>query len=231
MFARAGHDLLRVALRLAVQLWPLWLFWFVWSLFDDLVARLSSDLPRPLHARVTPWPTTSGRPSPCSARSCSWLAAIVAYRLDLATRFMPIAGIAGVVIATVADRLAGVSAPRAIYRSRAARWIFCAPSISAFCRLSRSAVSPPLLGWAPDVSADSCAADRPAPGPWPVRQFRPRRLARHARRAPPVPRPGRDPSAASSSARPTGSTRTASRAAPSTRRTKAPGARAAPRRC
>jgi hypothetical protein len=32
---RATYDLLRVALRLAIQLWPLWLFWFVWSLFDD----------------------------------------------------------------------------------------------------------------------------------------------------------------------------------------------------
>ena len=32
MIERATYDLLRVALRLAIQLWPLWLFWFVWSL-------------------------------------------------------------------------------------------------------------------------------------------------------------------------------------------------------
>ena len=35
MIERATYDLLRAALRLAIQLWPLWLFWFVWSLFDD----------------------------------------------------------------------------------------------------------------------------------------------------------------------------------------------------
>jgi hypothetical protein len=35
MIERATYDLLRVALRLAIQLWPLWLFWFVWSLFDN----------------------------------------------------------------------------------------------------------------------------------------------------------------------------------------------------
>jgi hypothetical protein len=34
MIQRATYDLLRIALRLATQLWPLWLFWFVWSLFD-----------------------------------------------------------------------------------------------------------------------------------------------------------------------------------------------------
>ena len=35
MIERAAYDALRVALRFAIQLWPLWLFWFVWSLFDD----------------------------------------------------------------------------------------------------------------------------------------------------------------------------------------------------
>ena len=36
MIQRAGYDLLRRALRLTLQLWPLWLFWFVWSLAEDL---------------------------------------------------------------------------------------------------------------------------------------------------------------------------------------------------
>jgi len=35
MIERAAYDALRVALRIAIQLWPLWLFWFVWSFFDD----------------------------------------------------------------------------------------------------------------------------------------------------------------------------------------------------
>jgi hypothetical protein len=34
MIKRATYDLLSVALRLAIRLWPLWLFWFVW-VFDD----------------------------------------------------------------------------------------------------------------------------------------------------------------------------------------------------
>ena len=32
MLSRASYDLIRFALRLAVQLWPLWLFWWAWSL-------------------------------------------------------------------------------------------------------------------------------------------------------------------------------------------------------
>ena len=32
MIGRAGYDLLRAGLRVAVQLWPLWLFWYAWNL-------------------------------------------------------------------------------------------------------------------------------------------------------------------------------------------------------
>lgn len=32
MIGHAGYDLLRAGLRVAVQLWPLWLFWYAWIL-------------------------------------------------------------------------------------------------------------------------------------------------------------------------------------------------------
>ena len=35
MIERAGYDLLRIGLRLAVQLWPLWLFWWAWDFASD----------------------------------------------------------------------------------------------------------------------------------------------------------------------------------------------------
>ena len=49
MFSRAGYDLFRVALRLAIQLWPVWLFWFAWSLagglWDNFVLPNAGDVP------------------------------------------------------------------------------------------------------------------------------------------------------------------------------------------
>ena len=35
MIQRAGYDLLRVGCRVAVQLWPLWLFWWAWDFAHD----------------------------------------------------------------------------------------------------------------------------------------------------------------------------------------------------
>jgi hypothetical protein len=35
MIRLASYDLAKGTLRLAAQLWPLWLFWFVWTLFSD----------------------------------------------------------------------------------------------------------------------------------------------------------------------------------------------------
>ena len=79
--------------------------------------------------------------------------AIVAFRLGLATRFMPLAGIAGVVIATVRDRLAGVSAPRTLSRQRAAAGSSARPrsqrSAGARGRVGRCCHRHP-----PDVPAD-----------------------------------------------------------------------------
>ena len=100
MIQRATYDLLRVALRLAIQLWPLWLFWFVWSLLDTWWLDYLLSFPD----RSTPafafayrgWPSVA-LVGPILLMS----AAIVAYRLNLASRLMPFAGIAGVIAATV----------------------------------------------------------------------------------------------------------------------------------
>ena len=35
MFDRTGYDLSRLVLRLIVQLWPLWLFWFAWTVASN----------------------------------------------------------------------------------------------------------------------------------------------------------------------------------------------------
>jgi hypothetical protein len=53
MIRHASYDLLRVGLRIAVQLWPLWLFWFAWSLSSNMwlgylqtFPNRSADVPR-----------------------------------------------------------------------------------------------------------------------------------------------------------------------------------------
>src|ERR1700693_1134832 len=100
MIERATYDLLRVALRLAIQLWPLWLFWFVWSLFDAWWLDYLLSFPD----RATPAFVFAYRGWPSVALLGPILlmsAAIVAYRLHLATRLMPFAGIAGVIAATL----------------------------------------------------------------------------------------------------------------------------------
>jgi hypothetical protein len=94
---RATYDLLRVALRLAIQLWPLWLFWFVWSLFDDAWRDFLLTFPNRSTQAFTlaydGW-TAVALLGPILLMGM----AIAAYRLGLATRLMPFAGI---VIATV----------------------------------------------------------------------------------------------------------------------------------
>jgi hypothetical protein len=155
--------------------------------------------------------------------------AIAAFRLGLATRLMPFAGIAGVVIATVLtvwpeyQRLAPYlgNAPlfdvaRAINLSAVQAVAVGLIATVAGVRLTlqqtlHGKTGPRLGGAAPTISA--------MPIGWPF--------------ATPAgcSRVRMTPMAASSSVRPTGSIRIASHAACSTRRTAAPGARVAPHRC
>jgi type IV secretion system protein VirD4 len=100
MIERATYDLLRVALRLAIQLWPLWLFWFVWSLFDDAWRDFLLTFPdrstQAFALAYSGWPAVA-----LSGPILLMGMAIAAFRLGLATRLMPLAGIAGVVAATL----------------------------------------------------------------------------------------------------------------------------------
>jgi type IV secretion system protein VirD4 len=100
MIERATYDLLRVALRLAIQLWPLWLFWFVWSLFDDAWRDFLLTFPdRSTQAFALAY---GGWPAVALFGPILLMGvAIAAFRLGLATRLMPLAGVAGVVAATV----------------------------------------------------------------------------------------------------------------------------------
>ena len=188
MIERATYDLLRVALRLAIQLWPLWLFWFVWSLFDDAWRDFLLTFPdRSTQAFALAY---GGWPAVALLGPILLMGmAIAAFRLGLATRLMPLAGIAGVVVATVLTVWPEYQ--------RLAPYVGSAPLLDVLRALNLSAVQAVAVGLiaavarcAPDAPANPARQNRPAPGAWPVRQFRPCRLARHPRRTPAVPRSG-----------------------------------------
>jgi type IV secretion system protein VirD4 len=104
---RAGYDLLRVALRIAVQLWPLWLFWFAWSFADtfyrDTVLLGSAHIGN-LSAQQMDWDQyLLWRAWPVAALlgpALLTFLAVMAYRARLFGRLMGIAGIVGMAIAT-----------------------------------------------------------------------------------------------------------------------------------
>lgn len=51
MIGRVGYDLACLGLRLVLQLWPLWLCWFAWSLaagLYDTALLAGRDVPGPL---------------------------------------------------------------------------------------------------------------------------------------------------------------------------------------
>jgi type IV secretion system protein VirD4 len=99
MIERAAYDLLRLGLRIAVRLWPLWLFWFAWTFANDRWLSYLLTFPD----RTTPgyalayhaWPTVA-----LLGPILLMLLAILAYRMQLTSRTMPVAGIAGVLAAT-----------------------------------------------------------------------------------------------------------------------------------
>src|SRR5262245_38323516 len=100
MIGRATDDFLRAGLRILVQLWPLWLFWFAWTFAGDCWLSVLLTLPD----RSTTAYAVAYRAWPIVALLRPILvmvAAIIAYRLHRATHLMPFAGIAGVVVATL----------------------------------------------------------------------------------------------------------------------------------
>jgi type IV secretion system protein VirD4 len=100
MIERASYDLLRLALRIVVQLWPLWLFWFAWTFFSNWWLAYLLSFPDRSTATYAfayrCWPTVA-----LLGPILLMLLAIGTHRLHLAHRTMPIAGIAGVLAATI----------------------------------------------------------------------------------------------------------------------------------
>ena len=101
MVTRAGYDLAKAAIRFAVQLWPLWLFWFAWSaagsLWRDYLLTFGPNAAamRGYAAAYKAWPAVS-----LAGPVLLMIVALVAHRAQLAGRVMPIAAIAGVAVAT-----------------------------------------------------------------------------------------------------------------------------------
>ena len=108
MIDRAGYDLVRVGLRIALQLWPLWLFWWVWDITDavyrnsillsfaHLGGLTSQQMSWSQYLLWRAWPVAS-----LCGPAVLMLAGIVVYRTRLLGRLMGIGGIAGMAIATV----------------------------------------------------------------------------------------------------------------------------------
>jgi type IV secretion system protein VirD4 len=99
MTTRAAGNLPRLALRTFIQLWPLWLFWFAWTLAGALWRELLLALPDRSTAAYAfayrAWLSVALL-GPITLMAV----AIAAYRLRATNRIMPLAGIAGVVLAT-----------------------------------------------------------------------------------------------------------------------------------
>jgi hypothetical protein len=194
MIARSTSDLLRLSLRGILRLWPFWLFWFAWNCCNDWWRAYLLTFPdRSTDAYALAfrsWPTVA-----LLGPIFLMVVAIGAYRLHRAHWSTPIAGIAGVVIATdltawpecrtlapyigsapLIHRI-GATGGHPAYRQPGHR-------AGRRDRLPRSGgrrqsddTTENRNGWA-------------AHGARPIRQFRPCRLARHARRAPSFPGPG-----------------------------------------
>lgn len=100
MTARATGDWSGVAVRTVIQLWPLWLFWFAWTLAGALWRELLFTFPdrttQTYAFAYRGWPTVA-----LLGPVLLMAVAIAAYRLHFASRLTPVAGIAGVVISIV----------------------------------------------------------------------------------------------------------------------------------
>jgi hypothetical protein len=63
VIGRAAYDLLRLGLRFAVQLWPLWLFWFAWSLSNhwwlDYLLSFPDRSTQGCELALYAWPTVA----------------------------------------------------------------------------------------------------------------------------------------------------------------------------
>ena len=99
VISRIGYDLVRASLRLVIALWPLWLFWFAWR-GSNIAWR---EVLLTFHGAADPGYLLAYRAWPSVALAgpvALMIAALVAYRMQLAGRVMAYAGGVGVAIAT-----------------------------------------------------------------------------------------------------------------------------------
>ena len=111
MIARIGYDFVRATLRLAMALWPLWLFWFAWRgsniAWRELLLTFHGGRDPGYLLAYRAWPSVA-----LAGPVAIMVAALVAYRMQLAGRVMAYAGVGGVIVATAltvwpeAERLA-----------------------------------------------------------------------------------------------------------------------------
>ena len=99
MIQRAGYDLLRTGLRVAIQLWPLWLFWWAWSYADQFWLGFLRTFPSSqqgaymtlgYRAALFAWPTAALF-GPLAVMAVG----IALYRSRLGSRAMALTGVFG----------------------------------------------------------------------------------------------------------------------------------------
>ena len=101
MIQRAGYDLVRIGLRIAFQLWPLWLFWWAWDFayarWEDYLRTFPSSVPGAYETTgyicaLWAWPAAALL-GPIAVMA----AGIMLHRMTIGSRAMAIAGILGLV--------------------------------------------------------------------------------------------------------------------------------------
>ncbi len=105
MIQRAGYDVLRVGLRVAVQLWPVWVVWWAWSLASEFWLGFLRTFPssRPgsyatlgYRAAYLAWPTAALL-GPLAVMAVG----IALHRGRVGSRAMALAGILGLAVTAV----------------------------------------------------------------------------------------------------------------------------------
>ena len=105
MIQRAGYDLVRVGLRIAVQLWPLWLFWWAWDFANDQWVGFLRSFPgsqpggvQTLDYRLAYWAWPAAA---LLGPLVVMVAGVGLFRMTLGSRTMALAGVVGMAVTAV----------------------------------------------------------------------------------------------------------------------------------
>lgn len=231
MIGRVSYDLAKLVLKVALQLWPLWLFWFSWqaasALWRDLLVLQPDPAASSYLLLYRAWPSAA-----LLGPILLMALGVVAHRLQFAGRTIAIAGILGVLCATALTawpewlRLSpyfGKASPLSILRAMDGGIVVA----SAFGLVAAAVAIEVLRGSSLGRSRTDlqrAPSDNHGHADW--------LSVKEARKLFPGPGPGPVPSTAASwSAKPIASTWTASPVEPSIQTTAGPGDKAARLRC